>query len=56
LATPEAIRFLERLLRYDHQERCTAKEAMDDVYFGKLTTKTQMRAAWIVGRWKIFSS
>jgi casein kinase II subunit alpha len=34
LATPEAIRFLERLLKYDHQERCTAKEAMEDPYFG----------------------
>ena len=35
LATPEAIRFLGRLLKYDHQERCTAKEAMEDSYFGR---------------------
>jgi serine/threonine protein kinase len=28
LASPEAIDFVDRLLRYDHQERPTAKEAM----------------------------
>ncbi|PVU95892.1 hypothetical protein BB561_001523 [Smittium simulii] len=33
LATPEAIDFLDRLLRYDHQERLTAKEAMSHPYF-----------------------
>jgi serine/threonine protein kinase len=31
------IKFLERLLKYDHQQRCTAKEAMEDPYFGKLS-------------------
>lgn len=29
----EAIDFLDRLLRYDHQERVTAKEAQGHVYF-----------------------
>ncbi|CAA6653548.1 unnamed protein product [Spirodela intermedia] len=29
LAVPEAIDFLDKLLRYDHQERVTAKEAME---------------------------
>lgn len=33
-ATPEAIDFLDKLLRYDHQERLTAKEAMSHPYFG----------------------
>lgn len=33
LATPEAIDFLNGLLRYDHQERFTAQEAMQHQYF-----------------------
>ncbi|KAG8497445.1 hypothetical protein CXB51_008765 [Gossypium anomalum] len=33
LALPEAIDFLDKLLRYDHQERLTAKEAMAHPYF-----------------------
>jgi len=33
LSNPEALDFLDRLLCYDHQERLTAKEAMDHVYF-----------------------
>ncbi|PJF19430.1 CMGC/CK2 protein kinase [Paramicrosporidium saccamoebae] len=33
LAVPEAIDFLERLLKYDHQERLTATEAMAHPYF-----------------------
>ncbi|XP_057493040.1 casein kinase II subunit alpha-like [Actinidia eriantha] len=33
LTTPEAIDFLDKLLRYDHQERPTAKEAMAHPYF-----------------------
>ncbi|KAA8522606.1 hypothetical protein F0562_013033 [Nyssa sinensis] len=33
LAVPEAIDFLDKLLRYDHQERATAKEAMAHPYF-----------------------
>ena len=35
LVSPEALDFLDRLLRYDHQERLTAKEAMDHAYFCK---------------------
>ncbi|KAG8908538.1 Casein kinase II subunit alpha [Tulasnella sp. 403] len=31
----EAIDFLDKLLRYDHQERLTAKEAQDHPYFGQ---------------------
>jgi casein kinase II subunit alpha len=33
LANALAIDFLDRLLRYDHQERLTAKEAMQHAYF-----------------------
>ena len=31
--TPEALDFLDKLLRYDHQERLTAREAMEHLYF-----------------------
>lgn len=33
LAVPEAIDFCDKLLRYDHQERLTAREAMAHPYF-----------------------
>lgn len=33
LVSVEAIDFLDKLLRYDHQERLTAKEAMQHPYF-----------------------
>ncbi|XP_010548455.2 PREDICTED: casein kinase II subunit alpha-2 [Tarenaya hassleriana] len=33
LAVPEAVDFADKLLRYDHQERPTAKEAMAHPYF-----------------------
>jgi len=33
LVSPEALDFLDKLLRYDHQERMTAREAMDHPYF-----------------------
>jgi len=33
LAVPEAIDLLDKLLKYDHQERLTAKEAMGHPYF-----------------------
>ena len=32
----EAIDFLDKLLRYDHQERLTAEESQSHAYFGKL--------------------
>ena len=34
----EAIDFLDKLLRYDHQERLTAREAQDHPYFGEPNT------------------
>ncbi|PHU26130.1 Casein kinase II subunit alpha-1 [Capsicum chinense] len=39
LVSPEAIDYLDKLLRYDHQSRLTAKEAMAHPYF------SQVRAA-----------
>merc|ERR1712048_209043 len=32
LVTPEALEFLDKLLRYDHQDRLTAREAMEHPY------------------------
>ena len=36
----ELFDLLEKLLRYDHQERLTAKEAMNHVYFGMFVKVT----------------
>ena len=33
LVSPEALDFLDKLLRYDHNERLTAREAMEHPYF-----------------------
>ncbi|KAG8041813.1 hypothetical protein G9C98_007117 [Cotesia typhae] len=33
LVSPESLDFLDKLLRYDHYERLTAREAMDHPYF-----------------------
>jgi len=39
LCTSDALDFLDKLLRYDHQERITAKEAMEHLYFVPITKK-----------------
>lgn len=39
LANTEAIDFLSKLLRYDHKERLTAKEAMSHSYFNLISKK-----------------
>ncbi|KAM8756889.1 casein kinase II subunit alpha [Acanthopagrus latus] len=44
LVSPEALDFLDKLLRYDHQARLTAREAMDHPYFFPIV-KDQSRAA-----------
>lgn len=36
LVSPEAIDFLDKLVKYDHQARLTAGEAMEHPYFGLL--------------------
>lgn len=41
LVTPEALDFLDRLLRYDHQERLTAKEAMAHTYFAPVVQQNE---------------
>ena len=41
LATPDALDFLSGLLRYDHQERLTAKEAMAHKYFEEIRAGTR---------------
>lgn len=39
LVSPEALDFLDKLLRYDHQIRLTAREAMDHPYFCKSSSQ-----------------
>jgi casein kinase II subunit alpha len=38
----EALDFLDGLLRYDHQERLTAKEAMDMAYFDPVRQQSKI--------------
>lgn len=45
LANKEALDFLDRLLRYDHQERLTAKEAMQHPYFAPVIKAAQAQNA-----------
>ncbi|XP_023521340.1 casein kinase II subunit alpha-2-like [Cucurbita pepo subsp. pepo] len=43
LVSPEAIDFLDKLLRYDHQDRLTAREAMAHPYFFQVRTAENSR-------------
>lgn len=45
MANAEAIDFLDKLLRYDHQERLTAKEAMAHEYFAPVRKEHEAKAA-----------
>lgn len=48
LVTPEVMDFIDKLLRYDHQERLTAAEAMQHPYFAPIregTTAAMMAVA-----------
>ena len=45
LAHPEAIDFLDRLLRYDHQERMTAAEAMQHPYLAPIRAEKAAQVA-----------
>ena len=40
LVSQEALDFLDKLLRYDHNDRLTAKEAMDHAYFCNFIKKS----------------
>lgn len=46
LVSPEALDFLDKLLRYDHQTRLTAREAIDHPYF----CKSLLQRILVVGR------
>jgi casein kinase II subunit alpha len=41
----EAIDFVSKLLRYDHQERLTAQEAMNHAYFAPVKAAAATEAA-----------
>ncbi|CAA0829244.1 Casein kinase II subunit alpha-1 [Striga hermonthica] len=43
LVSPEAIDFLDKLLRYDHEERLTAREAMVHPYFAQVRAAENSR-------------
>ncbi|CAA2944864.1 casein kinase II subunit alpha-2 [Olea europaea subsp. europaea] len=43
LVSPEALDFLDKLLRYDHQDRLTAKEAMAHPYFNQVRAAENSR-------------
>lgn len=43
LVTPNALNFLDHLLRYDHQERISAKEAMQHAYFAEFREQETKR-------------
>ena len=43
LVSQEALDFLDKLLRYDHNERLTAKEAMDHPYFCTFICKMKIK-------------
>jgi len=44
LVSPEALDFLDKLLRYDHQDRLTAREAMEHPYFHPIVKEAQGRS------------
>jgi casein kinase II subunit alpha len=43
LVSPEAVDFLDKLLRYDHQDRLTAQEAMAHPYFNQVRAAESSR-------------
>jgi casein kinase II subunit alpha len=45
LVSPEGLDFLDKLLRYDHQDRLTAREAMDHPYFFPVVEDERQRVA-----------
>lgn len=47
LVSAEALDFLDKLLRYDHQARLTAREAMDHPYFCMLAFNFSCYPVWL---------
>jgi len=45
LVSPEALDFLDKLLRYDHQERLTSKQAQAHPYFNPVRQDEQMHSS-----------
>ena len=45
LVTPEVMDFIDKLLRYDHQERLTAAEAMQHPYFAPIRERSSSLVA-----------
>ena len=52
LVSPEALDLLDKLLRYDHQQRLTATEAMDHPYFCEHNAPRTRRAHGSLARVK----
>ena len=50
LVSAEALDFLDKLLRYDHQERLTAREAMEHQYFCEWRARETGLGVLFVGR------
>lgn len=44
LVTPDALDFLDKLLRYDHRDRITAREAMHHPYFHQVAASSQQQS------------
>jgi casein kinase II subunit alpha len=44
----EAIDFLDKLLKYDHQERLTAEESQSHPYFGKFAVSGEGRTHLLI--------
>ena len=49
LVSPEALDFLDKLLRYDHQSRLTAREAMEHPYFTVVKDQARMSSTSMAG-------
>ena len=49
LCNPDALDFLDKLLRYDHQERITAKEAMEHPYCASVLASAKRSAPAVPG-------
>lgn len=49
LVSPEVLDLLDKLLRYDHQQRLTAKEAMEHPYFCECGEAGMERGLYVCG-------
>lgn len=56
LVSPEALDFLDKLLRYDHADRLTAREAMEHPYFEEVPRMSSTNSAVIAGNSSLSAS